>query len=396
MDLSAEAGRRYTAAVKRVPLGLLAIGVAALSSCNAERPVPVAAPAVVKAPSTSTRAPASAEKPPPAPSMPLRMAPYDGGLCELVATPSHVYWLEIRDRRSSPRNEAGGSGAHGAALMCSKAGGALTRTSRRDGEKVTLAELDYRPYGLTARGETLYWIGAPCTGGGARTQNDPDWLWSYREGASSKPATIGAKDRNYLGIIASATSVFVSDRFGKGGALRVDEAHPAGEPILPDKEQPWLIAADGRTLAWTDRSWQLALTDLATRSTTRGAPLEAMPMDGSAFADGWLVRTTEAIVVIAADGMKVRKRFPIKDYGDRGNGAFASGRYYYWADGDDTLSRMDVTAGTVVRVRAPEASRACGVAVDGDTIFWADRGRLAVFAWRTSIFDETTPENPAP
>ncbi|MDI1450864.1 hypothetical protein [Polyangium sp. 6x1] len=384
----------------RIPIGLLSLIAATLSGCHAERPVPVAAPTVRKAPppdapDSAAAAPVSTETPPPAPSMPLRLASYDSGRCDLVVTPSHVYWLEIHERRTSPPpNAAGSSGvAAGAVLQCAEAGGTLTRTSRRNGEKVTLAELDYRPFGLIARGDTLYWTGAPCTGG-ARTQSDPEWLWSYRMGTSSEPTTIGAKDRHYLDMVASPTSVFVSDRFGKGGALRVDEAHPAGEPILPDNEQPWLIAADARTLAWTDRGWALALTDLATRSTTRGARLGAMPMDGSAFAGGWLVRTTEAIVVVAADGKNVRKHLAIKPYGDRGSGAFARGRFYYWADGDDTLSRLDVTTGTVVRVRAPEAKQACGVAVDGDTIFWADRGKEAVFAWRTSIFDETPPEDP--
>jgi hypothetical protein len=50
-------------------------------------------------------------------------------------------------------------------------------------------------------------------------------------------------------VVASRTSVFVSDRFGKGGALRVDAAHPAGDAMLPDRERPWLVAADDRTLA---------------------------------------------------------------------------------------------------------------------------------------------------
>ncbi|TKD09221.1 hypothetical protein [Polyangium fumosum] len=380
----------------RIPLGLLVLGIAALSSCHAETPAPAAAPTVVMAPAPAAPLPAASASPPkspPAPSTPLRLASFDSGHCDLVATPTHVYWLEIRDRHTTPRNTPSGSGAYGAALMCDEAGGVLLRASRHEGKTVTLATLDYRPYGLTAQGETLYWTGAPCTGG-ARSGANPDWFWSYRDGTSSKPTTLGEKDRSYLGVITSPTSVFVSDRFGKGGALRVDEAHPAGESILPDKEQPWLIAADARTLAWADRSWEITLTDLATRKTTRGIPLGEMPSDGSAFAGGWLVRTTKDIVVVSADGRKERTRFPIRDFGGRGEGAFAGGRYYYWADGDDTLSRIDVTTGKVVRVRAPEAQRACGVAVEGDTIFWADSGKEAIFAWRTSIFDETPPENP--
>lgn len=322
--------------------------------------------------------------------MPLRLASYDSGLCDLVATPSHVYWLEIRSRAHAPRDSGrGGSGVPGAVLQCDDAGGAFTRTSRRSGEKVTLAELDYRPSGLTARGDTFYWTGAPCSGAGRR-HDDPEWLWSYRDGDSSGPIAIGDRDRNYLGVVVSRKSVFVSDRFGKGGALRVDAAHPDGEEMLPYSEQPWLIAADDRALVWTDRSWLVSRTDVVTRETAKGgARLGAMPMDGAAFAGGWLVRTTEAIVVVSRDGTKELARVVIPSYGDRGNGAFAAGRYYYWADGDDTLSRFDVTTHAVARVHAPEAKQACGVAVEGDTIFWADRARSAVFVWRTSAFDDS-------
>jgi hypothetical protein len=57
----------------------------------------------------------------------------------------------------------------------------------------------------------------------------------------------------------------------------------------------------------------LARTDLATRATTKGGvALGAMPTDGAAFAGGWVVRTTEAIVVVAADGTKEAHRVPIR------------------------------------------------------------------------------------
>lgn len=333
--------------------------------------------------------------PPSAPLAPERVADYALGNCELVATASHVYWLELRGRARPPA-DAGAPGRAstpvlsrttltGAALQCDDAGGALIRASRKAHERVTVATLDYRPFGLTMHDGIFYWTGAPCTGRG-RSMHDPEWFWSY----DGTAVPHGPRDRHFLGAMASEHGIFTSDRFGKGGAYRFDAAHPEGEQILDDQDSPWLIAADANTLAWTDRSWVFTRTDLVRHVTSRAAPLLAMPMDGAAFAGGWLVRTTEAIVLLTADGLE-EARFPIASYGDRGSGAFVAGRHYYWADGDDTLSRLDVTTRKVIKVRAPEAQQACGVAVHGDTIFWADRKREAVFAWRTGVFDEAPP-----
>lgn len=376
----------YTSVVSLWRLVLLVQAAAALGGCEARGRW--RSPDVVEVPTVST-----AGAPPPlagsTPSTPIRVAAYEMGLCNLVATATRVYWLEIRHRARArgDGSAAAGTRAPTVALQCDEAGGALVRASRLGDEKITLLELDYRPFGLTAREGALYWTGAPCRGR-ARTQDDPAWLWSYRDGSSSGPTTIGERDRNYLGLVASASGVFVSDRFGKGGALLVDDAHPTGRPVLPDTEEPWLIAADERILTWTDRAWVLSRTELETGRTTKGAPLGAMPTDGAAFAGGLVVRTTEAVLVLDADGRAIRTRIAIPSYGDRGGGAFVGGRYYYWADGDEHLSRLDVVTLAVVRVHAPEAAQACGVAVHGNAIFWADRGRDAVFAWHTGAFDE--------
>lgn len=312
---------------------------------------------------------------------PTVLGRYEMGLCDLVATPSHVYWLEIRYRPPPA-----GMGPGGSVLRCAEAGGALVRVSRSELEKQTIASLDYRPFGLERQGDRLYWTGAPCDGV-SRTNTDFDWLWTWKPGKGQIPETLGDRDRSYLGIAPVPGAVYVSDRFGRGGIFRFTEPSARAETIVPEGQSTWIVAADRASLFWTDRSWALWETDLSTRQSKKRLSLGAMPSDAYLFTGGLLIRTTESILVVSRETMTIERNIPIPSYGDRGAGALSRNRHYIWADGTDILSRLDVRTGVVQTVIAPGAKNACGVAVDEDALFWADRGEGQVFAWEVSAFD---------
>ena len=327
--------------------------------------------------------PPAREALPPPPADPIEITGDEWSACELEVTDSHVYWLAIRDRARARATIGTGSGAHGVGLRCDEAGGVLRRVSRTTHVKETVAELDYRPFGLARRGDHLYWTGAHCDAEYAKA-TDPEWLWTWNTNGASPPSPIGDRDRKYLGIVVNPTTSFVSDRFGRGGAY----AFGNGEEVLPKSESAWLIAANPTTLYWSDRAHALWETDLATKRSTQRLALGAMPMEGHLFPAGLLVRTTSEIIVLSTAPTGIRYRFPIPDYGDRGNGAFIDNRYYTWADGTAHLTRLDVVTGERKQVDLPTAKQACGVAItENGTLYWGDRGTHSIQAWRTSIFD---------
>ncbi len=333
--------------------------------------------------------------PAPAPSTsvtrkdPSVLARSNGGMADVVVTEAHVYWLEVHSRPRGPRKSGStttskGLMGFGGALMCDVAGGALMRVDRKTKRKETVAELDYRPFSLAYDGKRLYWTGAPCASGAARS-SDPEWLWSWDMSSGGEPVALGDRDRNYLDMVTTKGAAIVSDRFGKGGAFRfVDGGSP--EMIVPDSEQPWVVAADETSFFWADRSWTLWETNLTTRKATKHLSLEAMPSDAHLFDGGLVIRTTAAVLVLSRPAMKVEARVVIPDFGGRGAGALADGRHYLWADGGDTVSRLDLKTGSVSTARTGALRTACGVAFDAETLFLMDDAADAIIAWPSPNF----------
>ena len=341
---------------------------------------------VVPTPSASVSQPSDS---PPPPAEPFILAPVKIAMGNLVVTPSHVYWLELRFRAAKrPRTgalpSARGLLGFGAVLMCDDAGGALMRVDRKSGLKETVAELEYRPFSLAYDGKRLYWTGAPCTGRPARS-DDPEWLWSWDTSKGGEPMPLGDRDRNYLDMVTTPGAAYVSDRFGKGGAFRfVDGGKP--EAIVPETEQPWVVAVDERSFFWSDRSWNLWETDVQTKKATKHGPLGDMPSDAHLFEGGLVIRTSSELLVLSRPAMTIEKRIKLESYGDRGDGALAEGRYYLWADGTDRISRLDLTTGALTVAATSAAQEACGVAFDKGTLFWIDRKKNAIFGWASPPF----------
>ncbi len=360
---------------------------AAVTSCS-----PAASTGIVTdeialpTPSAATREPVEPAR---VPRDPFILAAVESAGGDLVVTPTHLYWLEIRSRaarppRTSAATTARGLIGFGGALMCDDAGGALMRVDRKTGRRDTAAALDYRPFSLAYDGKRLYWTGAPCTGRAA-TSGDPDWLWAFDTTTGEPPTTLGERDRNYLDIVTTPGAAFVSDRFGKGGAFRFVDGGSA-ESIVPDKEQPWVVAADARSFFWADAARTLWETDLSTRKATKHTSLGDMPSDAHLFDGGLVVRTTSELLVLSRPAMTITKRIALPRYGDRGSGTLVGGRYYLWAEGTDRISRLDVTTGAVTSAVTTAAKEAHSVAFDDDTLYWLDRKRNAILVWPSPRF----------
>jgi hypothetical protein len=363
------------------------LGLALVTTLACSTPAPSRPSPDVVAPPTATVEPPRPAQPPPPAQEPFVLAPVDIAMGDLIVTASHVYWLELRSRAKKQRRTSGaarGLLGFGAVLMCDEAGGALMRVDRMTREKETVAELEYRPFSLAFDGRRLYWTGAPCTGR-PRTSTDPEWLWTWDTTPGGAPAPLGDRDRNYLDLVTTKGAAYVSDRFGRGGAFRfVDGGSP--ELIVPESEQPWVVAVDDRSFFWSDRSWMLWETDVNTRKATQRLSLGAMPSDSHLFDGGLVVRTSSEVLVISRPAWKIEHRVEIGSYGDRGVGALAEGRFYLWADGTNRISRLDVQTGELSLADSREAKEACGVAYDAGTVYWIDRKRDAIFAWPSPAF----------
>ncbi len=380
----------FATMVFRFALGstrLAVVACAAALSCSAAPP-PSVPPEEVAMPTPSVEA-LKPEQPPPPPQEPFVLTPVAIARGDLVVTSKHLYWLETRFRAGKPRRSGASSAARGllgfgAALQCDDAGGALMRVDRGSGQRETVAELDYRPFSLAFDGRRLYWTGAPCAGR-PRSSTDPEWLWTWDTTREGEPTPLGDRDRNYLDIVTTTGAAYVSDRFGKGGAFRfVDGGGP--ENVVPESEQPWVVAVDDRSFFWSDAAWMLWETDVGTKKATQRVPLGAMPSDAHLFDGGLVVRTSSEVLVLSRPGWQIQQRVDIASYGDRGAGALVEGRYYLWADGTDRISRLDVKTGAITTAVTSAAQEACGVAYDAGTLYWIDRKRDAILAWPSPPF----------
>jgi hypothetical protein len=296
---------------------------------------------------------------------PTELARSPGASCDLRTDAQFIYWT-TSDNGLAP-SPSPSSGAHGAALKWPRAsstvmrvsvgGGAVTRLAKIKGNWAFLLRLDH---------DHLYWTGL-------RTGE----IWRMPK-AGGVPVRVDDGAHKLMGTATDATYVYASDRSAKPeGILRIPKDGGAATLVSESRVLTLVLGVDHDDLYWAERvdgspsnGW--LLRTVATRGQSRTlAQVDAMPGQVVFSDDIYFIAGSTAYGMSRTTGA-LRRLASVSAYGDRGAIA-VDNRYLYWGEGKTgELKRVPKSGGSASVVAT--GTEPCGVLVNGQTIFWMDRG----------------------
>ena len=296
---------------------------------------------------------------------PIEIARSPGASCDLRTDAQFIYWTTsdngLAQGPSSLR-------AHGQALEWPRAsstilrapieGGVVTRLTTVKGNWAFLLSLDR---------DHLYW-------NGLRTGE----IWRMPK-AGGAPVRVDDGAHKLMGTATDATYVYASDRSARPeGLLRIPKAGGAATLVAQSRALTLVLGVDQGDLYWAERldggtgnGWLLRTVATSGGKSRTLAQLDALPGKGVFSDDIYFIAGSTAYGMSRRTGA-LRRLARASEYGDRGAIAVDS-RYLYWGEGKTgELKRVPKSGGAASVVAI--GKEPCGVVVNGETIFWMDRG----------------------
>ena len=182
-----------------------------------------------------------------------------------------------------------------------------------------------------------------------------------------------------MGAETDATYVYASDRSAKPeGLLRIPKEGGAATPVSESRALTLVLGIDHENVYWAERvdgsqgnGWLLRTVATRGGQSHTLAQLDALPGQVVFSDDIYFIAGSTAYRTSRTTGA-LRPLARVSVYGDRGAIA-VDNRYLYWGEGKTgELKRVPKSGGAASVVAI--GKEPCGVVVDGQTIFWMDRG----------------------
>ncbi len=298
-------------------------------------------------------------------SAPIEIARSRGASCDLRTDAQFIYWTTSDNGLAQGSSS---SGAQGMALEWPRAsstilrvpieGGAITRLATVKANWAFLLSLDH---------DHLYW-------NGLRTGE----IWRMPK-AGGTPVRLDDGAHKLMGTATDSTYVYASDRSARPeGLLRIPKEGGAATLVSQSRALTLVLGVDHGDLYWAERldggtgkGWLLRTVATRGGQSRTLAQVDALPAQ-FVFSDDIYFIAGSTVYGMSRTTGALRRLARASEYGDRG-AIGVDNRYLYWGDGKTgELKRVPKSGGAASVVAT--GTEPCGVVVEGQTIFWMDRG----------------------